>query len=143
MRTVRHVQMAKATAGSDEIDILMRKARVRLRASQPGGAALGDLPAVLVLGETGSAKTSVVLHCGLEPQLLAGFPAQNNIPIPTRALNLWFAPPFIVVEAGGPLLHEPPRWARLVKKFAPRGIKILGLSRVWHVGPGHVPLSHK
>lgn len=123
----RAAQMAEeVTAGSDEIDILTRKAQVRLRAAQPGKAALGDLPAVLVLGETGSAKTSVVLHCGLEPQLLAGYPAQNNIPIPTRALNLWFAPPFVVVEAGGPLLHEPPRWARLVKKFAPSGIKMLG-----------------
>ena len=123
----RAEQMAEeGTAGSDEIDILMRKAQVRLRATQPGKAALGDLPAVLVLGETGSAKTSVVLHCGLEPQLLAGFPAQNNIPIPTRALNLWFAPPFIIVEAGGPLLHEPPRWASLVEKFAPGGMQMLG-----------------
>jgi type VI secretion system protein ImpL len=116
---------AEGTAGSDEIDILMRKGQARLRAIQAGKPALGNLPAVLVLGETGSAKTSIVLQCGLEPQLLAGHTVQNNIPIPTRALNLWYAPPFIVAEAGGPLLHEPPRWAHLVKKFAPSGTQML------------------
>lgn len=123
----RAAQMAEeGTAGSDEIDILLRKAQGRLRATQPGKVAFCDLPAVLVLGETGSAKTSVVLHCGLEPQLLAGHTVQNNIPTPTRALNLWFVPPFIVAEAGGPLLHEPPRWAHWVKKFAPGGTQLLG-----------------
>ena len=123
----RAAQMAEeGTAGSDEIDILMRKAQVRLGATEAGKTAFGNLPAVLVLGETGSAKTSVVLHCGLEPQLLAGHTVQNDIPIPTRALNLWLARPFIVVEAGGPLLHEPPRWAHLVKKFAPGGHQMLG-----------------
>ncbi len=123
----RWEQMAEeGTAGSDEIDILMRKAQARLHSTDAGNAGFGDLPAVLVLGEGGSAKTSVVLHCGLEAQLLAGHPVQNDTPIPTRALNLWFAPPFIVAEAGGPLLHEPPRWAHWVKKFAPRGSQLLG-----------------
>lgn len=125
----RTAQMPEeGTAGSDEIDILLRKAQVRLRALQPGKAAFCDLPGVLVLGEAGSAKTSIVLHGGLEPQLLAGHTVQNNIPIPTRALNLWFARPFIVAEAGGPLLHEPPRWAHLVKKLAPGCTQLLGKS---------------
>ena len=119
----------EATADSDEIDVLIRKAQVRLRALQPGSAELGDLPAILILGETGSAKTSVVLQCGLEPQLLAGHTVQNDIPIPTRALNLWLARQFVLVETGGPLLHEPPRWAHLVRKFA------LGGPRCWEKAP--------
>jgi type VI secretion system protein ImpL len=117
---------AEGTAESDELDILMRKARMRLRAAQSVKVAFGDLPAILVMGETGSAKTSIVLHCGLEPQLLAGHTVQNDIPIPTRALNMWFAPPFIVAEAGGPLLHEPPRWAHWVRNFVPGGTGLLG-----------------
>jgi type VI secretion system protein ImpL len=112
--------------GADEIDILMRKAQVSLDALQLGKAEFCDLSAVLVLGEAGSAKTSVVLHSGLDPQLLAGQTVQNNIPIPTRALNLWFMRPFIVVEAGAPLLEEPPRWAHWVRKFAPGGSQLLG-----------------
>ena len=125
----RLAEMAEdGSASGDEIDILAHKAQARLRTLQPGKAVLGDLPTVLILGEAGSAKTSVVLHCGLEPQLLAGHTVQNNIPIPTRALNLWFMRPFIVAEAGGPLLHEPPRWAHLVKKFTPGGTPLVGKS---------------
>jgi len=116
----------EGTAGSDEIDILAQKARARLRATSAGTTSLADLPAVLVLGEAGSAKTSVVLHGGLEAQLLAGHTIQNEIPIPTRALNLWFAAPFIVAEAGGPLLHEPPRWAHLLKKFTSGATELWG-----------------
>ena len=123
----RAARMAmEGAAGSDEIDNLMRRAQARLGSIPAGREGLGDLPVLLVLGEPGSAKTSIIFQCGLEPQLLAGNTVRNNIPIPTRALNLWFAPPFMVVEAGGPLLHEPPRWARLVKNFAPGATSLLG-----------------
>jgi type VI secretion system protein ImpL len=116
----------EGTAGGDEIDLLMHAAQLRLRTVQLGPARFCDLPALLVLGEAGSAKTSVILQCGLEPQLLAGHTVQNNIPIPTRTLNLWFTPPFIVAEAGAALLHEPPRWAHWVRKFAPSETQLLG-----------------
>ena len=116
----------EATAGSDEIDILIRKAQARLRTTEGGKTPLGNLPVVLVLGESGSAKTSIVLHGGTEPQLLAGHTIQNDTPIPTRALNLWLSSPYLVVEAGGPLLHEPPRWAHWVKKFVAGGLRFLG-----------------
>jgi type VI secretion system protein ImpL len=123
----RAARMAEeGTAGSDEIDSLIRKGLGRLRATEAGSAGLGDLPAVLVLGEAGAAKTSIVFQSGLEPQLLAGNTIQSNIPVPTRALNLWYAPPFIVLEAGGPLLHEPPRWAHLVKFLANRAATLMG-----------------
>jgi len=121
----------EGTAGSDEIDILLRKAQVRLRSTGAGKTGLSDLPAILILGEPGSAKTSIVHQSGLEPQLLAGNTVQNNLPVPTRALNLWLARPFVLVEAGGPLLQEPPRWAHLVENFSP------ALSRV--VGKGPAP----
>jgi type VI secretion system protein ImpL len=117
---------AEGPAEGDELDILMRKARVRLRAAQTVKVGFEDLPAILVLGEAGSAKTSIVLHSGLEPKLLAGHTVQNDIPIPTRAVNMWFAPPFVVAEAGGPLLHEPPRWAHWVRNFASAGTELLG-----------------
>ncbi len=126
----------EATAGSDEIDILIRKAQARLRTTEGGKTPLGNLPVVLVLGESGSAKTSIVLHGGTEPQLLAGHTIQNDTPIPTRALNLWLSSPYLVVEAGGPLLHEPPRWAHWVKKFVAGGLRFLGDG----AGPARVAL---
>jgi type VI secretion system protein ImpL len=109
-----------ASGGAAEIDILIREAESRLQTSQLGREArIGNLPALFVVGESGSAKTSVVLHSGLEPELLAGHTGQEKIPVPTRAANLWFARQFILAEAGGPLLSEPARWTRFLKKLTP------------------------
>ena len=109
-----------AGGGSGEIDILFREAETRLQASQLGrNATIGNLPAFLVVGESGSAKTSVVLHSGLDPELLAGHTGHEKVPVATRAANLWFARQFILVEAGGPLLSDPLQWAKFVKKLAP------------------------
>jgi type VI secretion system protein ImpL len=117
----RAAEMAQGTGGgSDEIDILIREAESRLQASQLGrNARIGNLPLFFVLGESGSAKTSVVLHSGLEPELLAGQTGTDKVPVPTRAANLWFTRQFVFAEAGGQLLPQSARWARLVKKLAP------------------------
>jgi len=117
----RAMQGAPGAGGvSTEIDILFREAETRLQASQLGrNATIGNLPAFLVVGETGSAKTSVVLHSGLEPELLAGHAGHEKVPVPTRAANLWFARQFILAEAGSPLLSDPAQWAKFVKKLAP------------------------
>ena len=96
--------------GGDEIDLLIREAETRLQASKLGRSArLGNLPLFLVMGESGSAKTSVVLHSGLEPELLAGqaVQGQDKSPVPTRAANLWFTRQCIFAEAGGSMLQEP------------------------------------
>ena len=112
--------MATGAAG-DEIDSLIREAEMRLQTSQLGRSArLGSLPLYFLLGETGSAKTTVVLQSGLEPELLTGQTVQDKVPVPTRTANLWYARQFIFAEAGGPLVQDAPRWARLVKKLAPR-----------------------
>ena len=112
---------AGGEAGADEIDLLIREAETRLKASQLGGKArIGNLPLFLVMGESGSAKTTVVVHSGLEPELLAGQVLQDNVPVATRALNLWYSRQFLFAEAGGTLLLEPSRWARLVRKLSPQ-----------------------
>jgi type VI secretion system protein ImpL len=117
----RAAQMAQGTGGgTTEIEVLIREAESRLQASQLGrNARIGNLPLIFVVGESGSAKTSVVLHSGLEPELLAGHTGQDSVPVPTRAANLWFTRQFVFAEAGGPLLSEPAGWAKFVKKLAP------------------------
>jgi type VI secretion system protein ImpL len=113
-------------AAGDEIDILVREAEMRLQASQLGRSArIGSLPLYLILGETGSAKTSVVLHSGLEPELLAGQALQDKVSVPTRTANLWYSRQFIFAEAGGPMLQDRPRWVKFVKKLAPRQLRSL------------------
>lgn len=113
--------MGAAGAGGEEIDALIREAETRLQASKLGkSASVNNLPLYLVLGETGSAKTSIVMHSGLEPELLAGQTVQDKVPVPTRAANLWYTRQVIFAEAGGTMLQDRPRWVRLIRKLAPR-----------------------
>jgi len=38
---------------------------------------------------------------------------------PTRVANIWFARGMVFVEAGGTLLSDPKRWARLLQHLRP------------------------
>src|SRR5579883_1642475 len=59
--------------GGSEAELLVRDAEARLAASQVAqGANIGNLPLFFVVGDQGATKTSVMLHSGLEPELLAG-----------------------------------------------------------------------
>ncbi len=104
----------------DEIDALIREAENRLAASNLAkGASLVHLPMVFVIGDSGSTKTSTILHCGLDPELLAGNVYQDTTVVPTRLANIWFARGMIFVEVGGKLLAEPQRWMRLLQRLRP------------------------
>ncbi len=107
-------------AGDDDIDTAMAAARGRLASSGAAQAAApGKLPLVVVLGPEGSAKTSSVVQCGLDPDLLAGEVFQGDRIAATRAVNLWYTHNTVVVEAGGGLVKDPSRWARLVRHVTP------------------------
>ena len=103
-----------------EIDALMRDAEAKLAGARiDGGAKLGTLPAFLVFGESGTAKTSTIIHSGLEPELIAGQVFQDTAVVPTRSANFWFARRAIFVEAGGKLLADSAGWQRLVRRLRP------------------------
>src|SRR5262245_35319546 len=52
---------------SNEIDVLVRDAEARLAAAGiPKGSGLGNFPLVFLLGESGSAKTSILVNSGLD-----------------------------------------------------------------------------
>ncbi|HEY1206013.1 MAG: ImcF-related family protein [Bryobacteraceae bacterium] len=109
---------APASGGPDEIDVLLRDAEGRLTASNQGK--LGNLPAILVTGLPGSAKTNTLVHSGLDPELIAGQVYQDNAIVATRSTNVWFARQTVFVDAGGRLVQDPARWMRLVKRLEPR-----------------------
>jgi type VI secretion system protein ImpL len=102
----------------DEIDSAIVQAKKRLAAAK-GGAKLGKVPIVLFVGPTGSAKTTVVMRSGLEPELLAGEVVRGETVVPTRAVNVWFAEDAVFIEAGGKLVGDVPRWARLLRHLQP------------------------
>lgn len=104
----------------DELASVVSMARSRLAASAATTTSkLGKLPVMLVLGPSGSTKTSVVVHSGMDPELLAGEVHRGEAVIPTEAANIWFAQSTIVLEAGGKLMNEPPRWQRLIRYIQP------------------------
>ncbi len=106
------------TAG--EVDLVARDAEAKLGSSGLGrGASLAGLPAILILGREGSAKSSTVIHSGLDPELLAGHVYQENLVAPTRAANLWFARKILLAEAGGRLLGDPGQFSRLLRRLRP------------------------
>ncbi len=116
---------AAPAQGDQEIDALLRDAEARL----PKGTKVAGLPVVFVVGETGSTKTTTILHSGLEPELLAGQTHQDNQVVPTRSVNLWFARQMIFLEAGGRLLGEPSKWLRLLARLRPGRLKSVVGSR--------------
>jgi len=89
-----------------DVEFLVREANRGLAASQnirKGGRHVSGLPLVLFLGDTGAAKTTVILNSGLEPELMAGQVFKDSAVIPTQVANLWLGGEAILVEAGGPL----------------------------------------
>lgn len=113
--------------GSDALDEQLDRGRRSLAAARTGGQS--RLPAILVLGPKGSAKTTFVLKSGLNAEHLAGnlyldsgTAARGAEPpvAPTEALNLWYHEGHLVVEAGGQVTADPGRWARLVRGTRPR-----------------------
>ncbi len=110
-----------------EIGFFVRDAEGRLAASNLGKETkLSQLPVFFLIGETASAKTSVFVNSGVEPDLLAGQVYQDNVIGPTRPVNIWLAQRSIFVEAGGSLLEEPARWGTLVKRLQPLGRRLFG-----------------
>jgi type VI secretion system protein ImpL len=112
---------ASGKGSSPEVDQLIKDADQKLGAS--GGATVGNLPLIFVIGDQGTTKTSVVVHSGLDPELLAGQVYQNNDVVSTNSANVWFARNVIFVEAGGRLLAQPQSWTRLVNKIQPGKLK--------------------
>jgi type VI secretion system protein ImpL len=86
-----------------EIDLLLNDANRKLRSSTLTGAkSLDELPLIYLLGDKGAAKTTLVVHSGMEPELLAGTAtrAGDADVSPTPLLNLWFTQQAAVLEAG-------------------------------------------
>lgn len=110
---------APARAAEEEIDAAFATARTRLRRREGGGTGLGRLPAVLLLGPSGATKTTVVVHSGLDAELLSGEVERADAIAPTDALNLWYARDLVVAEAGGGLMDEAGRWQRLARHLRP------------------------
>jgi type VI secretion system protein ImpL len=117
----QRARRSASAAAADEIDTAFTHAGQRLAAARLQGVrTLSDLPLVLVLGPEGSAKTTTIIHSGLEPDLLAGETARGQTVAPTTNVNLWYARGVLIVEPGGKLVGDPGRWGHLVQRLRPK-----------------------
>ncbi len=104
----------------DEVAILVREAESKLAAAKLEGAKAAHLPVYLILGEVGCAKTSVMIHSGLDAELVAGQVNQQGNVSSTRSANIWYSRRSLFVEAGGKLLGETTKWKKLIQKLQPK-----------------------
>jgi type VI secretion system protein ImpL len=113
----------------DELETALAAARARLAASPAAPTSkLNRLPLVFFLGPPGSTKTTAIMRSGLEAELLAGETQRGEVPVPTTAVNVWYAQETVFVEAGGRLLDDDTRWARLLRHLEPSRVSAV-LSR--------------
>ncbi|HEY0780535.1 MAG TPA: type VI secretion system protein, partial [Gemmatirosa sp.] len=93
------------------------------RARLPRGA-FDARPLVLIVGATGSTKTTIVARSGTDPALLAGDApvlGPGDAAPPTAAANVWAAGDAVVVEPSGAVFADPARWRAFVRALrAPR-----------------------
>jgi type VI secretion system protein ImpL len=110
------------TAGSaEDLDGVVAAARAHLAASPMAKRAdMNKLPMVVVLGPTGSAKTTTVVRSGLEPELLAGAVYRGDAVIPTVSANLWYGAGTVFFDAGGAAVADPASWAKITDHATPR-----------------------
>jgi type VI secretion system protein ImpL len=81
---------------------------------------IGAMPAVLVIGPTGSAKTTTIVRSDVAPELIAGEVQQGDVVVPTRSANVWLAQETLFIEAAESVVTEAPEWKRLLKAVRPR-----------------------
>src|SRR5208283_5037941 len=114
------------------LNTLLRDTNARVRqANRAGAKSLASLPLIYVIGDENSAKTQTVLQSGLEPELLVGNVYRDGIVVPTQLANVWLAGNYVIAEAGGALLRQPPLWQRLVHATIPARLgSVFGDSRL-------------
>lgn len=123
LRELRDKEGPPPPGQGDEIDNAIQTARSRLvTAKYADRSKLSQLPMVITLGAIGSAKTTVVLRSGLDPDLLAGEVQRGDATVATRVVNLWYSTKTIFLEVGGKLSSDGGRFTRLIKHLQPSRI---------------------
>lgn len=99
-----------------EIDLLLNDVNRKLRTSQQGAKTLDELPLIYVLGQAGSAKTTMVAQSGLDAELVAGNASHTAEQVSTESLNLWFTGKAAILEVGSAIRGNASRLSRLIHR---------------------------
>jgi type VI secretion system protein ImpL len=102
--TSRTISTGAGTA-NPEIDAALQEAEAKIRSGS--GGSLASLPNVFLLGESNSAKTTVILRSGLEAKLLAGVAHAGADIAPTQGLNILYAAGAVFFDPGSTVMSTP------------------------------------
>ena len=120
----RQREEAAGSGGESELDLLLDDANRKLRTAQhQGPKSLNALPLLYLLGEAGSAKTTIVLRSGLDPELIAGSAPREGDVSPTPLLNLWFTRQVAILEAGQAIRQSASMLDRLIARTRPKAYR--------------------
>jgi type VI secretion system protein ImpL len=116
---------AAAGEAAGDVDTAVKDAETKMAESKIAqGAKLSQLPVIFLVGDKGSTKTTIMMHSGLEPELLSGqIYQQDNLITGTRGANFWYAKKAVFAEAGGPVWSDADGWGKLLKKLSPGKMK--------------------
>jgi type VI secretion system protein ImpL len=110
-----------------DIDSMLRQIDASLGAGRMGrGARLRNLPLFLVIGDSNSAKTTVMVKSGLEPELVAGQVFAGTDIIPTDLLNCWLSHGNVFLEVGRAIQPSSERWKRVAKGIRTSPFRVQG-----------------
>jgi type VI secretion system protein ImpL len=119
-----HRNLKKSDAGQpagtpgNEIALLLQRAHETLQKAKYTKS-LKSFPIIFVIGEPNSAKTSSMVHSGLDPELLAGHIFRDADVVPTSSINVWLARKTIFIEVGGAVTLNAALWAELLQRTRP------------------------
>lgn len=103
---------------ANEIDYNFLEASKRIQAAT-GNKHLNSFPAIFLLGDMASAKTTVIAQSGIEAETLAGQAFEDGALTPTRSVNLWFSRNTLFIDPGAGVVADPGTRRKLFKKFLP------------------------
>ncbi len=109
-----------------ELQTQIREAERRLALAQRSNVRfLSSAPVLYMLGDANAAKTTTVVHSGLDPELLAGEVFRNDAVLPTSVCNFWYTQQGVLIEAGEAVRKHSHLWCALVRRTRPKLLKAM------------------
>ena len=101
-----------------QVDEVFADANRRLRRSKR--PRIRSTRALVLMGPTGSTKTTLIERSDLGAHLLVGEANREDEIIPTAVANVWAGQDSVIVEAGPRVLEDDGSWRRFVRRLRPR-----------------------